>query len=46
MFSCIACRESFIDSKIETAVSRMQAVIELGRVVRDRNTMPMKVPYF
>ena len=22
----------------------MQTVIELGRVVRDRNTMPMKVP--
>ena len=36
-------RESFIDSKIETSVARMQAVIELGRVVRDRNTMPMKV---
>jgi len=37
-------RDSFINEKIEAAVSRMQAVIELGRVVRDRNTMPLKYP--
>ena len=29
--------------KIESAVSVMQTVIELGRVVRDRNTLPLKV---
>jgi isoleucyl-tRNA synthetase len=33
-----------IDANIELAVSRMQTVIELGRVVRERNTMPMKYP--
>ena len=36
-------RESLIDTKIEQAVASMQSVIELGRVIRDRNTMPMKV---
>ena len=35
--------ESLIDTKIEHAVSNMQSVINLGRVIRDRNTMPMKV---
>lgn len=29
---------------IERAVSRMQSVIELGRVVRDRKTIPVKYP--
>jgi len=37
-------RASLIDEKIESAVSSMQSVIELGRVIRDRNTMPMKYP--
>lgn len=32
-----------IDKKIENAVSRMQSVIELGRVIRDRKTLPIKV---
>jgi len=36
-------RESLIDMTIETAVSRMQTVVELGRVIRDRRTLPMKV---
>ncbi|KOX67618.1 Isoleucine--tRNA ligase, cytoplasmic [Melipona quadrifasciata] len=33
-----------IDEKIEKAVSYMQTVIELGRVVRDRKTIPVKYP--
>lgn len=33
-----------IDEKIERAVSCMQSVIELGRVIRDRKTMPVKYP--
>lgn len=33
-----------INIAIERAVSRMQAVIELGRVMRDRRTMPIKYP--
>ena len=37
-------REDLIDSKIERAVSRMQSVIELGRYLRDRNTIPSKYP--
>ncbi|XP_050412605.1 isoleucine--tRNA ligase, cytoplasmic [Patella vulgata] len=37
-------RESLIDEKIEGAVSKMQTVIELGRVVRDRKTLPVKYP--
>ena len=36
--------ESLIDSGIEAAVAKMQTVIELGRVIRDRNTMPIKYP--
>lgn len=35
---------SLIDLNIERAVSRMQSVIELGRVVRDRKTIPIKYP--
>jgi len=38
-------RESLIDVNIETAVSRMQTVVELGRVIRDRRTLPMKVSH-
>ncbi|CAG07066.1 unnamed protein product, partial [Tetraodon nigroviridis] len=37
-------RESLIDKRIESAVSQMQSVIELGRVIRDRKTMPIKYP--
>ena len=37
------CREVLIDVEIERAVSRMQSVIELGRVIRDRKTLPSKV---
>ncbi|XP_062589375.1 LOW QUALITY PROTEIN: isoleucine--tRNA ligase, cytoplasmic-like [Saccostrea cucullata] len=37
-------REDFIDTSIETAVARMQSVIELGRVTRERNTLPLKYP--
>ncbi|XP_043248058.1 isoleucine--tRNA ligase, cytoplasmic isoform X2 [Colletes gigas] len=33
-----------IDENIEKAVSYMQTVIELGRVVRDRKTIPVKYP--
>ncbi|KRT82124.1 tRNA synthetase, partial [Oryctes borbonicus] len=36
--------QNLIDEKIERAVSRMQTVIELGRVIRDRKTMPIKYP--
>ncbi|XP_027691620.1 isoleucine--tRNA ligase, cytoplasmic [Vombatus ursinus] len=37
-------REDLIDKKTENAVSRMQSVIELGRVIRDRKTIPIKYP--
>ncbi|XP_032893153.1 isoleucine--tRNA ligase, cytoplasmic [Amblyraja radiata] len=37
-------RESIIDRRIETAVAQMQSVIELGRVIRDRKTLPVKYP--
>ncbi|XP_014670049.1 PREDICTED: isoleucine--tRNA ligase, cytoplasmic-like [Priapulus caudatus] len=37
-------REQLIDATIERKVSRMQAVVELGRVVRDRRTLPTKYP--
>lgn len=37
-------REALIDTKIERAVANMQSVVELGRVVRDRNTLPIKYP--
>jgi len=36
--------DDLIDNVIEAAVSRMQTVVELGRVVRDRRTLPMKYP--
>lgn len=38
-----AVREELIDKSTESAVSRMQSVIELGRVIRDRRTIPIKV---
>ncbi|XP_076447900.1 isoleucine--tRNA ligase, cytoplasmic-like [Babylonia areolata] len=37
-------QEEVIHEEIESAVSRMQTVIELGRVVRDRKTLPLKYP--
>jgi len=37
-------REDFIHLDVENAVSRMQTVIELGRVARDRKTLPLKYP--
>ncbi|KAJ8957846.1 hypothetical protein NQ318_001842 [Aromia moschata] len=36
--------EALIDLDIERAVARMQSVIELGRVIRDRKTIPIKYP--
>ncbi len=36
-------RENLIKKNVEKAVLRMQSVIELGRVVRDRKTLPLKV---
>lgn len=35
---------TYIQTTVETAVGRMQNVIELGRVLRDRKTMPIKYP--
>lgn len=35
---------AYIRTNIELAVGRMQSVIELGRVMRDRRTMPVKYP--
>jgi isoleucyl-tRNA synthetase len=37
-------RQELIDEGIERAVGRMQAVVDLGRVLRDRKTMPIKYP--
>merc|ERR1711962_611524 len=37
-------RQELINEDIERAVGRMQAVIDLGRVLRDRKTMPIKYP--
>ena len=37
------CREELIDVAMERSVARMQAVIELARVIRDRKVMPVKV---
>merc|ERR550519_3343849 len=37
-------RQELIPEDIERAVGRMQAVIDLGRVLRDRKTMPLKYP--
>ncbi|KAF5283434.1 hypothetical protein FQA39_LY04810 [Lamprigera yunnana] len=39
-----AANMKLIDKNIERSVSRMQAVIELGRVLRDKNTLPIKYP--
>ena len=37
-------RTDLINETIERSVARMQSVIELGRVLRDRKTMPVKYP--
>ncbi|XP_059056170.1 isoleucine--tRNA ligase, cytoplasmic [Achroia grisella] len=37
-------RLDLVDTNIERAVQRMQTVIELGRVLRDRKTIPIKYP--
>ena len=37
-------RLDLIDVDIERAVTRMQTVVELGRVLRDRKTLPLKYP--
>ncbi|KAJ7379527.1 Isoleucine--tRNA ligase, cytoplasmic [Desmophyllum pertusum] len=37
-------RENLIDKEIERRVAVMQTVIELGRVVRERKTLPLKYP--
>lgn len=34
----------FVNKNIEVGVSRMQSVIELGRVMRDRRALPVKYP--
>ena len=33
-----------INEDIERSVSRMQSVIEMGRILRDRKTKPVKIP--
>lgn len=37
-------REELFDEKIETAVARMQTVIELGRNIREKKTISLKTP--
>jgi len=37
-------REDLIYEDVERAVARMQAIVDLGRVLRDRKTMPIKYP--
>lgn len=39
-------RNELIEEVVERSVSRMQTVVELGRIVRDRNTLPLKVSSF
>ncbi|GAA6058910.1 hypothetical protein JCM10212_002862 [Sporobolomyces blumeae] len=37
-------REEYFDTVIERQVSRLQAVIELGRTIRERMVVPLKTP--
>ncbi|RVE54288.1 hypothetical protein evm_001115 [Chilo suppressalis] len=37
-------KSNLVNTDIERAVQRMQTVIELGRVLRDRKTIPIKYP--
>lgn len=39
-----AVREEFFDSVIETAVARMQKIIELGRNIREKKAISLKTP--
>lgn len=34
---------NLVEEEIESSVSKMQTVIELGRIIRDRKTIPVKV---
>ena len=43
MFNVLVHREELISTEIEETVSRMQVVIELGRYLRDKNVVPVKV---
>ncbi|GFQ71145.1 isoleucine--tRNA ligase, cytoplasmic, partial [Trichonephila clavata] len=36
----------FHNTNVERKVSRMQAVIDIGRLIRERNTLPIKYPLF
>jgi len=36
--------EALIDQSVERRVSSMQTVIEIGRLIRDRKTLPLKYP--
>jgi isoleucyl-tRNA synthetase len=36
-------RQEYFDPVVERQVGRMQNVINLGRVIRERNTLPLKV---
>ena len=37
-------KKEYLNSEIERAVSRMQTVIELGRVIREQNNISLKTP--
>ncbi|CAL1278823.1 unnamed protein product [Larinioides sclopetarius] len=37
-------KEQFINEEVERKVSRMQEVIDIGRLIRERNTLPIKYP--
>ncbi|KAJ1741604.1 isoleucine--tRNA ligase [Coemansia sp. RSA 1086] len=37
-------RKEYFNTEIERAMSRMQAVIELGRIIRERNNISLKKP--
>ena len=41
--SVCVCRKELISKEIEETVARMQVVIELGRYLRDRKVIPIKV---
>ncbi|KAK4627338.1 Isoleucine--tRNA ligase, cytoplasmic [Fulvia fulva] len=43
-FSFPTVREELFDTTVERRVSRMQKVIELGRICRDRRTVSLKTP--
>ncbi|GBN53533.1 Isoleucine--tRNA ligase, cytoplasmic, partial [Araneus ventricosus] len=36
-------KEQLINEEVERKVSRMQEVIDIGRLIRERNTLPIKV---